>query len=80
MVTVMTSESVGGVMVSTLAQNERDVSLITALGAIFPIFITPTTMAVVTRILCKLHALWLLNLPIYVCKVTHYLYFRNCEY
>ena len=33
--------SLGDEMVSTLAQNARDVGLITALGAIFSIFVTP---------------------------------------
>ena len=39
---VVTPGSIGGVMVSTLARNVRDVGLIPALGAIFHIFITPT--------------------------------------
>ena len=40
---MVTSGSLYGVMVSTLAQNARDVDLIPTLGAIFPIFITSTT-------------------------------------
>ena len=32
---------------STLAQNARDVGSISALGAIFPIFITPMTIIIV---------------------------------
>ena len=36
---VVTLRSLGGGMVSTLAQNARDVGLIAALGVIFPIFI-----------------------------------------
>ena len=51
---VVTSGSLGGVMFRTLAQNARDVGLIPTLGAIFPIFITPTTLVSVTRILYKL--------------------------
>ena len=40
-----TSESLCGIMVSTLAQNPRDVSSIPALGTIFLIFfITPATL------------------------------------
>ena len=41
---VMTSGSLGGVMV----WNTRDVGSIPALGAIFPIFITPTTLVAMT--------------------------------
>ena len=39
---VVTSGSLGGVMVSMLAWNVRDAISILALGTIFPIFITPT--------------------------------------
>ena len=42
--TVVTSGSLGGVMVRMLAQNARDVGSIPTLGAIFPIFITDTTV------------------------------------
>ena len=38
--------SIGGVIVSTLAQNARDVGSITAVGFPFPIFITLTTISV----------------------------------
>ena len=55
---VVTSGSLGGVIVSTLAQNARDEGLIPILGAIFPIFITPTTLVAVTVILYKLHMLY----------------------
>ena len=41
---MVTSGSLGAVMVSTLAWNARDVGLIPALGTMFPIFITPTTI------------------------------------
>ena len=40
---VMTSGSLGGVMVSTLAQNSKDARSVSALGTVFPIFITPMT-------------------------------------
>ena len=43
-------------MVSILAQNARHVDLIPALGIIFPMFITPMTLVVVTMILYKQHA------------------------
>ena len=42
---VVTSGSLGDVMVSTLAQNARGVGSIPALGTIFPIFITSTTLS-----------------------------------
>ena len=58
---VVTSRSLGAVMVSTLAQDVRDVGLIS------PIFITPTTLIAVTMILNKLDAVWSLNLP-YLCQ------------
>ena len=41
---MVTSVSLGGEMVSTLAQNASDVGLITALGPIFPIFIILMTI------------------------------------
>ena len=55
---------------STLAQNIRDVGSIPALGTLFPVFITPITLVAMARILYKLYAVWLLNLPcVYICKV-----------
>ena len=45
---VVTSMSLVGVMVSTLARNVRNVGSIRALGEIFPIFITATTLVAVT--------------------------------
>ena len=39
-----TSGNLGDEMVTTLAQNAGDVGSILALGAIFPVFITPTTL------------------------------------
>ena len=61
---VATSGTIGGVMVSILAQNTTDVGLIPALGTIFPIFITPLSMKLVVMIsiLNKLQTVWLLNL------------------
>ena len=41
-------------MISTLAQNAIDLALIPALGKIFLIFITPTALIAVTKILYKL--------------------------
>ena len=41
---VVTLGSLGGVMVSTLAWNARGMGLIPTLGAIFPLFIKPTTV------------------------------------
>ena len=40
---VMTSGSLGGVMLSTLAQNARDIGSMSTLGTIFPIFIIIST-------------------------------------
>ena len=42
---VVAAGSLGGVMVSTLSQNAMDVASTRALGAIFLIGITPTTLA-----------------------------------
>ena len=50
-------------MVSALTQNARDVSSIPALGTMFPIFITPTTLVAMTTIVYMLCMVWLLNLP-----------------
>ena len=41
---MVTPGSLGGVIVSTLARNARDVGLIPALGIILPIFITQMTL------------------------------------
>ena len=41
---LLTSGSLGVVMVSTLARNARDVGSIPALGTIFTIFITPESI------------------------------------
>ena len=61
---VVTSGSLGSVMVSTLAQNVRDVDSIPTLGTLFLLFITHMTLVAVTMILSiQLCAVWLLNLP-----------------
>ena len=44
---IATSGSLGGEMVIIMGQNERDVSLIPALGTIFPISITPSTLVLI---------------------------------
>ena len=59
----VTSGSLGGVMVSTLVQNARDMDSIPPLGATFPNFITRMTLVAVPKILYKRHAVWLLNVP-----------------
>ena len=41
---VVTPGSLGSIIVCTLAKDAGNVGLIPALGAIFPIFITPTTL------------------------------------
>ena len=58
-VRVVTSVSLGRVM----ARNARDLGLVSALGAIFPIFITPNNTCTMTMILYKLCIVWSLNLP-----------------
>ena len=73
--TVVTSGSLGGVIISTLVQNVRDTGLILVLGTIFPIFITPITLVAMTMMLYKLCAVWLLNLPfMYIFKMTARMY------
>ena len=47
---VMTQGSLCDVIVSTLAWNGRDVGSIPTLGAIFSIFITPTTLKYLSNI------------------------------
>ena len=56
--TVVTSGSLCSVMVSTLARNSRGVDSIPAVGAILPIFITPTTMLLIlVALTCLTHSL-----------------------
>ena len=59
---VVTSGSLHGVMVYTLVRNAREVGSIPALDTIFPIFIPPMTLFVVTMIPYKLCPVWSLNL------------------
>ena len=68
---VVTSGSLHGVMVSTLARTAKGVCSIPFLGTIFPIFITFMTLFAMTMILYKLHIVSLLNLLcmyVYICK------------
>ena len=58
---VVTSGSLGESSVSTLAWNASNVGSIPALGAIFPLFITSISLVAVIRILCQLHAVYLLG-------------------
>ena len=44
---MVTSGTLGGVLVSTMTQNARDVGSIPALGTMLPIFITPTTIMII---------------------------------
>ena len=73
-VMVMTTGSLGGVMVSTLVQNAIDVGSIPTLGAVFPIFVSPHDIGAVTRILYKLCTVWLLNLPCVFIHIYIYIY------
>ena len=52
---MVTSGNLGSLMVSTLVRNAKDVTLIPALGAIFPIFSASMVLVVVTMILYKLY-------------------------
>ena len=71
---VVTSGSLDGVMVSTVAQNARDVVLIPALNIIFLILITAMTLVAMAMILYWLYVAWLLNLTcVCLCDVTAYM-------
>ena len=53
---MVTSGSLCGVMVSTLARNARDVDLISALGTIFTLLITPLKVfMVVNKLVVYIH-------------------------
>ena len=68
-------------LVSTLAQNGRDVGSIPTLDTIFPIFIKPMTRVVLIMIPYKLCAVWLLNLPcVGMFMYGHCLYICNCKH
>ena len=66
----MTSGTLVGGIVSTLAQNGSYDGSISMLGAIFPIFIILMTLVTMTTILLKLPAAWLKNLSC-VCICDH---------
>ena len=62
-------------MVSILAHNAIVVGSNPALGEIFTNFIIPMILVTRTRILYKLHVVWLLNLPwVCVCKCITCIY------
>ena len=68
---IMTSGSLGCVMLSTLAWNAREVGSILTLGT----FITPKTLVAMTRILYKLCTVLSLNLRcVHVCEVNACMY------
>ena len=70
---MVTSGSLGGVMVSDLGRNARDVHSISTLGKLFPIFIIPTTQ--VAAAMYNLHSVWLLNLlSVCICKAIACMY------
>ena len=60
---MVTTGSLGGLMVSTLSWNTRDVGSVPALGTIFHIVIALTTLIGMTIKLYKLRTVWLLKLP-----------------
>ena len=67
---VVTSGSFLCVMV-----NAKDVGSIPTQGAMFRIFITPTSLVAMPTIMYKICTVWLLNLPCtYVCEVTVCMY------
>ena len=70
---VLTTESLGGVMVSTLAQNARDVGSIPDLGALFPIYVRHLTLVAMTMIQAVC-CMVVEPTPVYVCTVTAYMY------
>ena len=81
---VVISGGLGGGMISTLAQNTRDVGSTPAVSTIFPIFITTTTLVVMTNtspVKAMHYTVWLLNflciyiyIYIYMCKLIAYMY------
>ena len=74
---VVISGSLLGVMGSTLAQNTRYLDMIPVLGALFPIFITLTTLVVMIMFLYKVHDVMLLNLPLSMYMQGNRLYVCN---
>ena len=68
---VQSSGTLYGVIVNILSWNARNVGSIPALGTIFPISMTPTTLVAAIMILYKLYAAWLLNiLCVCICNNT----------
>ena len=65
---------------STLAQNPRDVGLSPALGAVFPIFITP--MKLVAMTMEPVHAMCCVVVEpiLYMDMYGHCLYVFNCKH
>ena len=63
---MVTSQSLGGVIVNTPTWNAGEGGSIPALGAIFPIFITTRDTGSMTRTVYKLHTVSLLNLCMYM--------------
>ena len=71
---VVATGNLDGVMVSTLAQNARNMGSIPVLDAIFPIFIIHKTVIAMTMILYRIHSVWLLNLScVCICKVISHI-------
>ena len=60
---MVTSGSIGGLLVGALTENARDVGFIPSLGAIFPICITLIRLVAMTWILYMLYDVWSLKLP-----------------
>ena len=75
------SGSLGGVLLSTLAWNARDVGSIPGLGTVFPIFITPTTLVAMTMdpvqatccmVVEPTPSMYMYGQCLYVCNCRHY--------
>ena len=67
-------------MVSTLVQNAKYVGLIPTLGAIFPIFITSTTLVLRPGSYTSYILYSCLTCPVCTCNLYHRLYVCNCKY
>ena len=77
---VVTSRSISGEMVITLAQNARDVGSIPTLGATFPTLITPTTLICMTRILYELYGRMVVEPTLYMYVYAQSLPVCNCKH
>ena len=74
---VVTLLGLGGVMVSTLAWNARNVRSIPALGTIFLVFITPMTLVAVTITLIIVVVYRCVYIYIYMCIYIYiYIYIK----